>query len=291
MSSDDLIDVDHTKPPFDQIKGVRWLGAARSGHRSFAHARHHLYVGRHSPSRSNVLVKLSAKPGLVYQQDLNNEIASLTTINRELPKSRHFPLLLDQGRLGDGRVYLVIPLFDELPLANAIGPDPAPEKLVTHLRTALEIARALIDLHALEIFHVDLNPMNVLYRTEKGAPVIRVVDFESSYERARHGAGEFYSPAVTPGYSAPELSRQPPDARADVFSLGAVLYALVAGYQRKWDVDPSGCLASDLDVEPDLKTILASAVDPRPEKRYPSMLRFREALGAYLERIWPGRGW
>jgi serine/threonine protein kinase len=181
MANEDPIEVDQSSPPFDQIKGIRWLSAARSGHESFAHARHHLYIGRDSRTRANVLVKLSAKPGLVYQQDLSNEIASLTTVNRELPRSRHFPLLLDHGRLADGRVYLTIPLFDELPLANAIGPEPAPALLVTHLRATIEVARALTDLHSLEIFHVDLNPMNILYRTEKGAPVIRIVDFESSY--------------------------------------------------------------------------------------------------------------
>jgi serine/threonine protein kinase len=133
--------------------------------------------------------------------------------------------------------------------------------------------------------------MNILYRTEKGAPVIRIVDFESSYERARHGAGEFYSPATTPGYSAPEVTTEPPDARADVFSLGAVLYSLVAGYQRKWESDPLACLAADPDVEPDLKAILRDAVDPNPDRRYPAMQAFHDVMEAYLERIWPGRAW
>ena len=64
--------------------------------------------------------KLTAKPGLIYQYDLSNEIASLTTINRELPDSRYFPVLGEHGRLRDGRVYVISSLFDEIPLANAI---------------------------------------------------------------------------------------------------------------------------------------------------------------------------
>jgi len=56
--------------------------------------------------------------------------------------------------------------------------------MVAHLRAAIEVARALTDLHRLPIFHVDLNPMNILYRVDKGRPVIRIVDFESSYEQA-----------------------------------------------------------------------------------------------------------
>jgi serine/threonine protein kinase len=133
--------------------------------------------------------------------------------------------------------------------------------------------------------------MNVLYRIEKGAPVIRIVDFESSYERARHGAGEFYSPAITPGYSAPEIAHHPPDQRADVFSIGAVLYSMIAGYQRKWQSDPVGCIAAEPDLESELRAILLSAVDPSPANRYPSMDLFRDAIVGYLERIWPGRSW
>jgi serine/threonine protein kinase len=103
--------------------------------------------------------------------------------------------------------------------------------------------------------------------------------------------GEFYSPATTSGYTAPELSSEPPDQRADVFSLGAVLYALVAGYQRTWTSDPASCIASDTDVDPGLKVILLCAVDPSRDKRYRSMTQFHDALREYLERIWPGRQW
>ena len=112
-----------------------------------------------------------------------------------------------------------------------------PGRTVTHLRTAIEIGKALIELHGLKIWHVDLNPMNILYRWEGGRPVIRIVDFESSYEVARHAEGVFYSPPTTTGYTAPEVSRRAPDARSDVFSLGAVLYTMLAGYHWTWDGD------------------------------------------------------
>src|SRR5688572_17904743 len=99
-------------------------------------------------------------------------------------------------------MYLITSLFDELPLAMGIeGRNPG--KLVTHLRTAIEVARALAELHGLQIVHVDLNPMNILHRAERNHPVVRIVDFESSYARARHAAGVFYSPPTTPRFSAP----------------------------------------------------------------------------------------
>src|SRR6185295_16302395 len=121
MSHSAPIDVDGTSPPFDQFSSIHRLAAARSGHAPGEHARHQLYVARDKRSRANVLVKITSKPGLVYEQELTNEIASLSTINRELPDSRYFPVLWDHGRLPDSRTYLVMSLFDEWPVATSIG--------------------------------------------------------------------------------------------------------------------------------------------------------------------------
>ena len=283
--------IDDKSPPFDQFKSIQRLAADRSGHDSIEHVRHHLYVGREKRNPVSVLIKLASKPGLVYQHNLANEIASLSTINRELPDSRYFPVVQEHGRLRDGRVYLITSLFDEFPLAASIGPERVPARLVAHLRTTIEVARALEELHRLNIFHVDLNPMNILHRTEKSRPVIRIVDFESSYELARHSKGAWYSPPTTPGYSAPEVSRQAPDARSDLFSLGAVLYTLLAGYQWTLGSEAGASVAADREIDPELRKVLLTAVDPDPDRRYPSVAEFQAVLAAYLEQIWPGRSW
>ena len=289
MPHTDLIDIDVKSPPFDRCSGIHRLATNRSGHGE--HARHHLYVGRDRGTRASVLIKLSSKPGLVYQRNLANEIASLSTINRELPDSRYFPIVLDHGRLRDGRVYLTTSLFDEFPLATAIGAERMPARMVGNLRTTMEVAKALAELHRLNIFHVDLNPMNILYRVEQGRPAIRIVDFESSYEVTRHANGDFFDPPTTHGYSAPEVPGQAPDARSDLFSLGAVFYTMLAGYQWTWHAAAATCVEADREIDPDLKRILLTAVDPSPDKRYPSTHEFRAVLAAYLERIWPGRSW
>jgi serine/threonine protein kinase len=280
-----------SSPPFDRFKNLKWLGPKRRGRESHEHARYHLFIGRERHNPVNVLIKVNAKPGQVYEHDLDNEISSLTTINRELPDSRHFPFIHDHGRLADGRLYLVTSFFDEFPLATTVGEEPDPTRLVPHLRIAIEIARVLADVHRLEIFHVDLNPMNILYGTSANRPVIRIVDFESSYDRRRHAAGTFYSPPITPGYSAPEVSRQAPDARADVFSLGAVLHTLLAGYRWMDDSNVVARVAADETLDAELKEALVTAVDPDPARRHASIQEFQAALGAYLERIWPGRSW
>ncbi len=291
MPSRGQLDIDRRSPPFNALTGVRRLDSHRSGHASTEHVRHQLYVGTEKKTSTHVLVKVTSKPGVFYQQDLSNEIATLLTVNRELPQSPYFAEVRDHGMLRDSRTYLVSSLFDELPLATTIGPERIPGRLVGHLRTAIEIARALTELHSIGVFHVDLNTMNILFRSEFGKPIIRIVDFESSYEVARHGAGSFYNPPTTPRYSAPELTERAPDARSDVFSLGAVLYTLLAGRDWTWSGDAPSSVARDSAIDVPLKEILLMAVANKPEKRFGSAKAMQDALSSYLERIWPGREW
>ncbi len=289
MTDTPPLGIDVSSPPFDRFKRVRWLAPARSGRDSPDHARHHLYVGRERGNPVDLLIKVTAKPGLIYERDLANEISTLSAITRELPDSPYFPTVHDEGRLPDGRLYLVATLFDEFPLATVIGPEGDPDRLVGHLLVALEIATALEQLHGLGIFHVDLNPMNVLYRAGSAGPVVRIVDFESSYETSRHSRGEFYGPPTTPGFSAPEVTRQAPDARADVYSLGAVLYTMLAGQRWTDGGDLAGRVDADSHLDPELKDALLRAVAASPDDRHRSIEEFRSALEAYLESIWPGR--
>jgi serine/threonine protein kinase len=199
--------------------------------------------------------------------------------------------LWDHGRLPDGRVFVIMSLFDEWPLATTIGPERMPHQLVARLRTSLEVATALEDLHRIGIFHVDLNPMNILYRFARGRPVIRIVDFESSYDVARHSNGAVYNPAITPGFCAPEVSERAPDGRADVFSLGAVLYTTIAGYGWTWDAKLSRDITADAAIDDELERILLMAVERDVDRRYQSVRDLRAALAGYLESIWPGRSW
>ena len=279
-------------PPFKRFGSIQRLAPDRSGHASVEHVRHQLFVGRDRQTRANALIKVLTKPGRVYEHNLTNEIATLSAINRELPDSRYFPLLWDNGRLPDGRVFAIMSLFDEWPLGTTIGPERLPHRLVAHLRTSLEVAKAVADLHRIRIFHVDLNPMNILYRLEQGRPVIRIVDFESSYEVARHSRGGVYNPPTTPGFCAPEVVQgRAPDGRADVFSLGAVLYTLIAGYGWTWDTELFPRIEADEEIDVDLKAVLLAAVERDADRRYQSIDEMHTALAVYLESIWPGRSW
>ena len=289
MPHRDSLPSELTSDRLSRLRNIRRLRPDRSGHASIEHVRHQLYVARDLETRADALLKVTTKPGLVYEQNLANEIAVLSTINRELASSRFFPLLLDHGRLDDGRMFVIMSLFEEWPLATTIGPERRPDRLVGHIRTTLAVGSALSALHDLGIFHVDLNPMNVLYRSEQAGPVIRIVDFESAYEIARHANGVFYNPPTTTGFTAPEVPDQAPDARADVFSLGAVLYTMIAGYEWTWSGDLSERINADRELDAELATVLLRAVERDRDLRHPSVHDMCVSLSAYLESIWPGR--
>ena len=290
--AENRLDHELTSAPFKRFGSIQRLGPDRSGHASIEHVRHQLFVGRDLRTRANTLIKVLTKPGLVYEHNLTNELATLATINQELPDSPYFPLLWDHGRLPDGRVFLIMSLFDEWPLATTIGPERLPHRLVAHIRTSLEVGRALAELHRIGVFHVDLNPMNILYRVEEGRPVIRIIDFESSYEVARHSNGVVYNPPTTPGFSAPEVVQgRAPDGRADVFSLGSVLYTQIAGYGWTWDTELSSRIEADIELDAELRAILLTAVERDADSRYQSIEEMSAALAGYLETIWPGRSW
>jgi hypothetical protein len=155
---------DESMPPFDQLRGVHRLAPERSGRASWAHARHQLYAARHKTTRANVLVKLTSKPGVVYEKDLANEIATtavdqrgaaglspLSGADRPWPAARRTPvphgiaLRRVAARDDDRRV-------------------AGPVQRRVHLKTMIEATRVVADLHAIQIWHVDLNPINILAR-------------------------------------------------------------------------------------------------------------------------------
>lgn len=291
MPGQDSIAIDRKAPPFDKYKGIRWLARDRSGRDSPEHGRHQLYVGTGRDNPVHVLIKVTSKPGVVYEQNLANEIAALETVNRDLPDSRYFPLVYEHGHLDDGRLFLIMSLFDEFPLATIVDPERGDDHLVAHLMATIEVARALAEIHRIGIVHVDLNPMNILYRTERGRPIVRIIDFESSYDSARHAQGRFYNPPTTPGYTAPEVSHRPPDARSDVFSLGAVLYALLSGDLWVGQDSLGPRIEADDALDRELREPLLRAVALDPAARHRSMTAFERDIAAYLEHIWPGRSW
>jgi serine/threonine-protein kinase len=142
--------------------------------------------------------------------------------------------IYDYGRTDDGRFYYVMELLDGLSLADLVerhGPLP-PGRVIFLLRQA---CGALAEAHAAGLVHRDLKPANI-FAARRGHlhDFAKLLDFglvlpppdPSGVEPSREG-----HIAGSPLYMAPEQATGDgrPDARADVYGLGAVAYYLLTG--------------------------------------------------------------
>ncbi|XP_073926627.1 ribosomal protein S6 kinase alpha-2 isoform X4 [Castor canadensis] len=93
------------------------------------------------------------------------------------------------------------------------------------------ITRTMDYLHSQGVVHRDLKPSNILYMDESGNPEsIRICDFGFA-KQLRAENGLLMTPCYTANFVAPEvLKRQGYDAACDVWSLGVLLYTMLAGF-------------------------------------------------------------
>jgi eukaryotic-like serine/threonine-protein kinase len=199
--------------------------------------------------------------------------------------------VIDRGE-EDGRQYIVFEFIDGENLKEFVV---RKGRLDVHeaLEVALEVARALAFAHAAGLVHRDVKPQNVLLNGDGRAKVTdfgiaRSLDVDTGMTQTGTILG-------TSNYLAPEqASGQPVDAQTDVYSLGVVLYELLAGdvpfpgesflaVAMKHVHEPSPNL---LDVRPDVPLRVAAAVDRAlekdPDQRFPSMDAFAAELEACL---------
>ncbi len=190
-------------------------------------------------------------------------------------KSEHVARVNDVGVLPSGDPYMVMELLtgtDLQRLCRERGPLPVGEAVEYVVQACEGVAAA----HELGIIHRDLKPGNLFltWRTD-GSPLLKVVDFgvskilETDGERKEDSLTAADGILGSPLYMSPEQIRYAKgvDARADVWSLGAILYRLIAG-RSPFDV---GSIAQ----------ILVSIVADEPEP----LRTHQPAVPAALEAI------
>ena len=147
----------------------------------------------------------------------------------------HIAKVLDGGATDHGRPFFVMELVRGTPITDYC--DKAKLGLRERLALFMQVCGAVQHAHHKGIIHRDIKPSNVMVSLYDGVAVPKVIDFgiakATSGELTRNTLFTRYEQMIgTPEYMAPEqaeLSGLDIDTRADVYSLGVLLYELLTG--------------------------------------------------------------
>jgi serine/threonine-protein kinase len=213
-------------------------------------------------------------------------------------RSPHVTHVTDVDQTADGSPYLVMELLHGEPLQHLLdrrGKLPV-EQAVDF---ALQILSGLESAHAIGVVHRDLKPDNVFIVPATGGPLLKLIDFgiaklraSTEFQKGLTRAGVIMG---TPEYMAPEqlFSAETVDHRADLYSLGVILFEMLSG-RRPADGDEvetivaavvSGNVRHLAQLEPSLNPGLVAVVEralaPDRDRRFATALEMRLALAPF----------
>lgn len=213
----------------------------------------------------------------VMRPELANDEASVSRFLIEAQaaaciRSEYVARVLDVGRLDNGAPFLVLEHLEGRDLSQVLVQRG---HLASHVAVdfVLQACQALSEAHGAGIVHRDLKPENLFVASRAdGTPIIKVLDFgiskrltRESREAARTNPSELLG---SPLYMAPEQMRGgvEVDARADIWSLGVVLYELCTGQSPFFgETIPSIC-ARVIGIEPTPPSQLNDSIPERLEQ-------------------------
>jgi serine/threonine-protein kinase len=213
-------------------------------------------------------------------------------------KSAHVVHVTDVDQTPDGVAYLVMDLLEGEPLSSLLErerkvPVPLACEYTRQILEALEAA------HALGVIHRDLKPENVFITYEAGKPVLKLIDFGIAKLKRTDGGANLTVAGIMMGtaeYMPPEqaFSADRVDARADLYSVGVMLFEMIAGVRpvsgedarviamkvERGEVTPLVHAAPDVPRE--IAGLVHRAMAFNPDLRFASATEMRLALEGAL---------
>jgi eukaryotic-like serine/threonine-protein kinase len=179
------------------------------------------------PVRRTVALKL-----LRGQRLEARHLAYFEVERQMLAQMRHpgIAQVYDAGATTEGFPYFAMEFIDGTPVTRYAEEHALP--LRQRVELFIRICQGVQHAHQKGVIHRDLKPGNLLVDEVDGKPVPKIIDFGIATAATRGLAGDSLERAGTPEYMSPEQAGADPasvDTRSDVYSLGVVLYELLAG--------------------------------------------------------------
>lgn len=205
--------------------------------------------------------------------------------------------IFDYGRAEDGTFYYVMEFLPGMNLSELVrnfGALP-PARAIYLTRQACD---ALQEAHEVGLIHRDIKPANIFAAVRGGIfDVAKLLDFGlAKPQPGMDSSGITQDGAITgsPLFMSPEqaVGDREPDARSDIYSMGAVLFFLVTGRPPFENEKPLKVLISHAheappkptlfnpDLPPDLERVILRCLEKHPDHRYQSAAELVAALEA-----------
>ena len=250
-----------------------------------------VYEALHLPSKQKVALKTISRQIIQDEKVLNRfrqEISVHKTINHP-----NIVKLCGLGTHNKG-VFVIMEYVDGHSLEDYVAMRKKLDALEA-LEFAIQILHGLHFAHRQKIIHRDLKPANILI--ERSTRRVKIADFglakfTDRREMQVSTTGEVLG---TPAYMSPEqiLHSKKVDIRADIYSLGCILYYMLLGKRpyshikdpsqlvnRKFDTCSKSAKSLAAQVPKPLRKIVAKAIDGRVKKRFSSPKSFLKILQA-----------
>lgn len=145
----------------------------------------------------------------------------------------------------DGRPFIAMTLYDGETLRERLVRGPLGEREA--LDIAIQAARGLVTAHAHDVVHRDVKPGNIMITS---AGIVKLLDFGLA-TRAHSPVHEGALPGTVPYMSPEQLRGETPGPQSDLWSLGVVMYEMLAGRRPFAGGDAAACRSSVLNDAPD----------------------------------------